>query len=119
MRISELSAQTGVSTHRLRRYESLGLISSDRQTNGYRTFNATAVRSVIFIDMSRKIGFSLDEIREFIPRYVARTLTANEMVDAIDRKVHEIDELIASKQVQRKMLINHIAWFKSQKKISK
>lgn len=119
MRISELSAQTGVSTHRLRRYESLGLISSDRQPNGYRTFNATAVRSVIFIDMSRKIGFSLDEIREFIPRYVARTLTANEMVDAIEQKVQEIDELIASKQVQRKMLIDHIAWFNSQKKISK
>ena len=119
MRISELSIQTGVSTHRLRRYESLGLISSDRQSNGYRTFNATAVRSVVFIDMSRKIGFSLDEISDLIPRYRAETLTAKEMVEAIQRKVQEIDELIASKKVQRQMLIDHIAWFKSRKRKSK
>lgn len=119
MRISELSIQTGVSTHRLRRYESLGLISSDRQSNGYRIFNATAVRSVVFIDMSRKIGFSLDEIADLIPRYRTGTLTAKEMMEAIQRKVQEIDELIASKQVQRQMLIDHIAWFKSRKRKSK
>ncbi len=116
MRISELSAQTGVSTYRLRRYESLGLISSFRQSNGYRTFSAETVRSVIFIDMSRKIGFSLNEIAELIPRYRARTLTGKEMVQAMQKKVDEIDELIASKKVHREMLIDHIAWFKSKRK---
>ena len=113
MRISELSFQTGVSTHRLRRYESLGLIQSDRQPNGYRNFSIATVRSVIFIDMSRKIGFTLDEIADFIPRYRSGTLTANDMTDAIQRKVQEIDELIAMKKVQRQMLIDHIAWFKT------
>jgi DNA-binding transcriptional MerR regulator len=113
MRISELSAQTGVSTHRLRRYESLGLISSDRQSNGYRTFSANTVRSVVFIDMCRKIGFTLDEIAEVIPRYKTGALTAKEMVEAIQWKVKEIDELISSKKMHRQMLIDHIAWFKS------
>lgn len=116
MRISELSVQTGVSTHRLRRYESLGLIHSDRQLNGYRDFSTATVRSVIFIDMSRKIGFTLDEIADFIPRYKVGTLTAKEMADAIQRKVQEIDELIALKQVQRQMLTDHIAWFKTRKR---
>jgi DNA-binding transcriptional MerR regulator len=119
MQISELSAQTGVSTHRLRRYESLGLISCDRLSNGYRTFNANTVKSVVFIDMSRKIGFSLDEIAEIIPRYKAGTLSAKEMVETMQQKVKEVDELIASKQAHRKMLIDHIAWFKSQKRKSK
>ena len=116
MRISELSAQTGVSTHRLRRYESLGLIRSDRQTNGYRTFNADTVKSVVFIDMSRKIGFSLEEIGQLVPRYRAKTLTSQEMVDAMIQKVEEIDELIASKHAHRQRLIDHIEWFKSQKR---
>jgi DNA-binding transcriptional MerR regulator len=119
MLISELSAQTGVSTHRLRRYESLGLISSDRQPNGYRNFSVATLRSVIFIDMSRKIGFTLDEISDFIPQYRAGTLTANEMAEAIQRKVQEIDELIALKQVQRQILIDHIAWFKTHKRKTK
>jgi DNA-binding transcriptional MerR regulator len=74
------------------------------------------VRSVVFIDMSRKIGLTLDEIADFIPRYRAGTLTAKEMVEAIKRKVQEIDELIASKQIQRQMLMDHIAWFKTRKR---
>jgi MerR family copper efflux transcriptional regulator len=119
MQISELSAQTGVSTHRLRRYESMGLISSERKPNGYRTFSAKMVRAVVFIDMSRKIGFSLTEIAELIPRYKAGTLTAKEMVEAMQKKVKEIDALIASKQLHRQMLIDHIAWFKSRKRKSK
>ena len=36
MRISELSAKTQVSVHRLRRYEAAGLITSQRLPNGYR-----------------------------------------------------------------------------------
>jgi MerR family copper efflux transcriptional regulator len=66
--------------------------------------------------MSRKIGFSLTEIAEIIPRYKAGTLTAKEMVEAMQQKVKEIDALIASKQLHRQMLIDHIAWFKSRKR---
>ena len=119
MQISQLSAQTGVSTHRLRRYESLGLIGSDRQSNGYRKFSAVTAKSVIFIDMSRKIGFSLDEIAELLPRYRAGTLTAKEMILAMQQKVKAIDELIASHKAQRQMLVDHIAWFKSRRRNSK
>ena len=116
MQISELSARPGVSTLRLRRYESLGLISSSRQANGYRNFSDDMVKSVVFIDMSREIGFSLDEIAELIPRYKARTLTAKEMIDAMTRKVAEIDQCIAAKQLHRRKLIDHIEWFKSRKR---
>ncbi len=112
MRISELSAQTGVSVHRLRRYELLGFISSDRQSNGYRTYRASTVREVVFIDMGRKIGLSLDEIAGVLPKYRAGTLTSEEIVIAMQRKIQEIDELIALKQAHRQMLIDHIAWFK-------
>ena len=119
MQISQLSAQTGVSTHRLRRYESLGLISSDRQSNGYRKFSAVTTKSVIFIDMARKIGFSLDEIAELLPRYRAGILTAKEMIVAMQQKVKAIDELIASQKAQRQMLVDHIAWFKSRRRNSK
>lgn len=116
MRISELSAQTKVSTHRLRRYESIGLIKSHRQPNGYRTYSANVIREVIFIDMSRKIGFSLDEIADVLPKYRTDTLTSEEMIEGLLRKVQEIDVLIASKQAFRQMLVDHIAWFKSRRK---
>ncbi len=51
MRISELSAKTRVSVHRLRRYESAGLIDSQRLPNGYRDYDDKTVRYVVFIAM--------------------------------------------------------------------
>ncbi|MDP4772794.1 MAG: MerR family DNA-binding transcriptional regulator, partial [Limnohabitans sp.] len=49
MRISELSAKTQVSVHRLRRYEADGLIQSQRLPNGYREYDDKTVKHVIFI----------------------------------------------------------------------
>jgi len=116
MQISVLSEQTGVSTHRLRRYESLGLIRSERQANGYRTYKKSTVREVVFIDMSRAIGFSLSEIAEVLPKYQNGSLTSKEMIATLQRKIQQIDEQIVAKKEQRKMLIDHIAWFKTRKR---
>ena len=116
MRISEISEQTGVSTHRLRRYESLGLIRSERQANGYRAYTASTAPEVVFIDMSRAIGFSLGEIAEVLPSYRSGSLTPEEMIAALQRKIQEFDAQIAAKNDQRKLLVEHIAWFKTRKK---
>ena len=116
MRISELSALTGVSPHRLRHYESLGLIVSQRQPNGYRVFSSTTTREVVFIDMSRKMGFSLEEIAVHLPRYRAGCLTAKEMVVAIREKICEIDAVIAEKKKLKQLLLHHIAWFHARRK---
>jgi len=64
MRISELSAKTQVSVHRLRRYEAAGFISSERSTNGYRDYDEKTVRLVVSIAMSRAMSFSLPLITE-------------------------------------------------------
>jgi hypothetical protein len=69
--------------------------------------------------MPCNINFSFAKILELIPQYKAGTLTAKEMVEAMQQKVKEIDALIASKQLHRQMLIDHIAWFKSRKRKSK
>jgi DNA-binding transcriptional MerR regulator len=64
MRISELSAKTQVSVHRLRRYEAAGFIASQRSPNGYRDYDEKTVRHVVFIAMSRAMSFSLPLITE-------------------------------------------------------
>lgn len=69
MRISELSAKTQVSVHRLRRYEAAGLIVSQRLPNGYRDYDEKTVRLVVFIAMSREMGFSLPFIAEYVPKF--------------------------------------------------
>ena len=69
MKISELAKRTGVSTHALRHYERLGLLEPVRHANGYRDYPESIRSEVVFIAMSRKIGFSLPAIAERLPTY--------------------------------------------------
>lgn len=116
MRISELSAKTRVSVHRLRRYEADGLIESQRLPNGYREYDEKTVKHVIFIAMSREMGFSLSFIAEYLPRFKAGKLSAKDMIEAIHRRVAEIDQLVIEQKALRKKLMDHIGWFKAQTK---
>jgi DNA-binding transcriptional MerR regulator len=116
MRISELSAKTKVSVDRLRRYEAAGLIASQRQPNGDRDYDEEVLRQVIFIAMSREMGFSLAQVAAYLPRFKTGKLSSGEMIQAIRQRVAEVDEVIAVQKALRKMLLSHIGWFKSKKR---
>ena len=118
MRISELSAKTQVSVHRLRRYEAAGLIASQRLPNGYRDYDEKAVSHVVFIAMSREMGFSLPFIAENVPKFQSGQLTPQDMIEAIQQRVADIDQVIAEHQALRKKLIDHISWFKNKERKS-
>ena len=119
MRISELSARTQVSVHRLRRYEAAGLIASERLPNGYRDYDEKTVKYVIFIAMSREMGFSLPFIAEYLPRFKTGKLSALDMIEAIHQRVADIDKVIAEHQALRQRLIAHIGWFENKQRKSK
>ena len=116
MRISELAKRTGVSTHRLRRYESLGLIRAERTTGGYREFGERTAREVVFISMGRDLGFSLKTLAESLPRYRAGTLTIDEMIFTMQRRIAEVDAAIAEQRALRRKLVSHIAWFEKKRR---
>ena len=116
MKVSELAARTKVSAHRLRRYEAMGLIIAERNASGYREFTDHTVREVIFIAMSRELGFSLKYLNEYLPLYRAGTLTFDQMVDNMRGRIAEVDVQIAIQQALRKKLVSHIAWLKKRKR---
>ena len=74
MQISELARQAAVSVHALRHYERLGLIRPHRRANGYRDYPASMRREVVFIAMSRQLGFALPQIAQRLADYRAGTL---------------------------------------------
>lgn len=110
MRISELARRTGVSVHRLRRYEDAGLIRADRGASGYRRFSEPTVREVVFLAMGRDLGFSLTELAEFLPRYRAGTLRPDELADRFQARIAEVDAVLAAQQALRQRLVDHVAW---------
>ena len=113
MKIAELAKQCGVSTHALRHYERCGLLQPVRQGNGYREYSDAMRREVIFITMSRKIGFSLASIAEQLPAYRAWRLRLADMVEALERRAAEIDQQVASLDAQRAEVVSHIAWLQA------
>jgi len=116
MRISELAKRTGVSAHRLRRYETLGLISAERTAGGYREFSERTAREVVFISMGRDLGFSLKLLADTLPRYRAGTLTIDEMILTMRRRIDEVDAVVAEQQALRERLVSHIGWFEARER---
>jgi DNA-binding transcriptional MerR regulator len=116
MRVSDLARRTGVSAYRLRHYEELGLIHAERSGSGYREFAERTVREVIFIAMSRDLGFSLKDIGETLPRYRAGTLTFDQLIDIMRKRIDEVDQQIAAQRSVRRKLVSHIAWLEKRKR---
>ena len=116
MKVSELAARTKVSAHRLRRYEAMGLIVAQRNASGYREFTDRTVREVIFIAMSRDLGFSLKDVGDTLPSYRAGTLTFDQMVERMQTRIAEVDADIAAQRAVRAKLVSHIAWLKQRKR---
>jgi MerR family copper efflux transcriptional regulator len=116
MKVSELAQRTGVSAHRVRHYEELGLIRAERTESGYREFAERVVREVVFIAMSRDLGFSLKEIGETLPRYRAGTLTFDQLIDIMRDRIADVDEQIAEQRAVRKKLVSHITWLERRKR---
>ena len=116
MKVSELAARTKVSAHRLRRYEAMGLIVAQRNASGYREFTDRTVREVIFIAMSRDLGFSLKDVGETLPSYRVGTLTFDQMVALMQTRIAEVDAHIAAQRAVRAKLVSHIAWLKKRKR---
>lgn len=114
MQISELAEQTGVSVHALRHYEKLGLLQPARSASGYRSYTDAMRREVVFIAMSRSIGFSLKAIAAQLPACRSGRLKIGDMVEAMQSRAAEIDTQITALKTQRRRVVNHIAWMKKQ-----
>lgn len=62
MRIAELSRRSGVPATALRYYESIGLITAQRASNGYREYDEDVLGRLDLIEASKELGLPLDEI---------------------------------------------------------
>lgn len=67
MLIGELAQRTGVSERLLRYYESRGLISSHRLTNGYRDYSKATEQTVAHIRALLAAGLPTRTIQQILP----------------------------------------------------
>ena len=89
MRIGEVSRRSGVSPRSLRYYEELGLITSERESNGYRRYDEVAVERAIVIHML----FGMDFPREVVTSVLA--CTGDAPAEAHDALYAQLDRVRA------------------------
>lgn len=69
MNIGTLAKETGLAQSRIRYYEAFGLLGPvERKANGYRIYTRETKQVLQIITTAQEAGFSLDEIRNFMPR---------------------------------------------------
>mgnify|MGYP002630368699 CR=1 FL=1 len=106
IKISELSAKTGLTPHTLRFYEKHGLIqASSRSDSGYRYYSEADVRRVDFVKAARNIGFSLDDISQLLSiRLDKQSHSCQEVTDITKAKLEEVSAKIKELQSMQQTL---------------
>lgn len=67
LKIGEVADLTGISNPTLRHYDNHGLITpSGRSPGGFRLYNEDDVRRVLLVRRMKPLGFTLDQMREFL-----------------------------------------------------
>jgi DNA-binding transcriptional MerR regulator len=117
MRIGELAQETGVSIRSLRYYEAKHLIVSDREENGYRIYNKTAIERVKTIQFYLSLGFSTDEIENFLNCVmVSREAFCDQILPMYEQKLQVIDKQLHQLNQVRSNLLERIEFIKEDQK---
>lgn len=113
MKIGKLAELSGVPASRIRFYEKHGLIPSPvRQDNGYRDYPDTAATRLRTIAISKALGFSLSEIRGFLPEDPADVIARTEVIARLEEKLESIDRNIAELKQKRGHVIQTLAYMR-------
>ena len=95
MNVGEAAAHTGLPVKTLHYYESIGLVTPARRGNGYRDYDAPAVRKLAFVQRARSLGFSIDECRGLLSLYDDRERASKDVKAIAEARLADIERKIA------------------------
>ena len=105
MKIGELAKRTGFTTKTIRYYELLELVAEpERTSSGYRLYTEDDVKRLEFIDKAKRLGFSLDEIRDILILNQHQQKPCVHVLALIDQKLKRVDEVVRDLKAFRREL---------------
>jgi DNA-binding transcriptional MerR regulator len=107
MLIGELSKRTGFSHDTIRFYEKKGLIDvnkKERRDNNYKEYPEHVYERLMLIKTVKALGFTLNEIDEFIEAWGEESASCNNLTTHLTDKINRVDQQIKLLQEIRSKL---------------
>ena len=102
--ISEAARQVGLRPSALRYYEQIGLLPPALRMGKQRRYDTTALYRLAIIQRARRLGFTLDEIRQLFFGF-GNVMRASERWQKLSqRKLAELDNLMDGIKAVRRLL---------------
>jgi MerR family transcriptional regulator, redox-sensitive transcriptional activator SoxR len=102
--IGQVARAAGINASAIRYYEREGLLPQPPRTGGQRRYGDEAVRRLEVIDIAKRAGFSLDEIRQLLDTSDAGEPSHPQLRALAERKLPEVEALAARAEAMRAWL---------------
>jgi MerR family transcriptional regulator, redox-sensitive transcriptional activator SoxR len=103
--IGQLAQRAGLATSAIRFYERSGVLPQPERVSGQRRYGPEAVRRLEVLDVAKRAGFSLDEAKLLLQSADAGTPTFEAVRELAERKLPEVEALIARAHDMRAWLL--------------
>jgi len=107
--IGEIAREAGVQPSAIRYYESVGIIRPPARVRGQRRYEPVVLTTLAVVRMAQEAGFTIAEISTLFNGFEPGTPAAERWHALADRKIEEIDALIARAQRMRAVLEESLA----------
>ena len=105
LKIGELAKRTGFSTKAIRYYELVGLLEKPaRSESGYRLYAESDAERLDFIEKAKRLGFSLEEIRDILLLSEQQERPCVHVLALIDQKLERVDDVLRDLRTFRREL---------------
>ena len=102
--IGEVARRAGVAPSALRYYEREGILPEAERVSGRRVYGSEVLTLLRMVSVAKQAGFTLDEIRTLCTAFPEETPPSRRWRQLADRKLDEVDSLIARAQAMKRIL---------------
>jgi MerR family transcriptional regulator, redox-sensitive transcriptional activator SoxR len=103
--IGQLAQRVGLATSAIRFYERTGVLPQPERVSGQRRYGPDALRRLQVLEVAKRAGFSLDEAKLLLRSADAGTPAFEAVRDLAERKLPDVEALIARAQNMRSWLV--------------
>lgn len=102
--IGEVARRAGLAPSALRFYEAEGLVEPAERVSGRRRYEPRVLRRLDVIDLAKRAGFSLAEVRELLDGFEAGVPASQRWRALAERKLPEVQGLIDQARAMKRLL---------------